>query len=174
MRTRRMNKLYSRVRTGWQKRMPQNQSSGAGRCLLNAEEEILHSISTRVPLPVVLNGICSALDRQIRSVVSLISLPWDYASQIVAVPLNVAAFGLRTYCCAALVGENDEPLGSLEMYCCVPRRPSPCEFQLIARAAYLAAIAITLGRGMGEAGDCGARAIRPGRGRVLEWPVSRN
>jgi hypothetical protein len=107
-------------------------------------------------------------------VVSLISLPWDDTGEFAAIRANAAAFGLSSYCSAGLVGDNDEPLGSLEMYCCVQRHPSACEFQLIARAAYLAAIAITLGSEKRHADNCGVRADRPAPGRVLEWPGSRH
>jgi hypothetical protein len=112
--------------------------------LLGAEEQLLQSISARAPLPEVLNGICSALDRQIGNVVSLISLPGDDASELAAIAMNAAIFGLHTFCSAGLVAENDEVLGSLEMYCSVPRSPSAREFQLIERGKCLAAIAIKL------------------------------
>jgi hypothetical protein len=112
--------------------------------LLGAEEQLLQSISARAPLPEVLNGICSALDRQIGNVVSLISLPGDDASELAAIAMNAAIFGLHTFCSAALVAENDEVLGSLEMYCSVPRSPSARESQLIERGKCLAAIAIKL------------------------------
>jgi len=42
---------------------------------------------------------------------------------------------------AGITAENDSLLGSLEMFCCVARRPSDRELQVIARAACLAAIA---------------------------------
>ena len=112
--------------------------------LLNTEEQLLQSISARAPLPEVLNGICSALDRQIGNVVSLISLPGDDASELAAIAMNAPLFGLHTFCSAGLVAENDEVLGSLEMYCSVPRSPSAREFQLIERGKCLAAIAIKL------------------------------
>ncbi len=112
--------------------------------LLGAEEQLLQSISARAPLPEVLNGICSALDRQIGNVVSLIYLPGDDASELAAIAMNATLFGLHTFCSAGLVAENDEVLGSLEMYCSVPRSPSAREFQLIERGKCLAAIAIKL------------------------------
>jgi len=142
--------------------------------LLRAEEQLLQSISTRAPLPGVLNGICSALDCQIGNVVSLISLPGDDASDLAAIAMNAALFGLYTFCSEGLVAENDELLGSLEMYCSVPRSPSASEFQLIERAKCLAAIAIKLDNEADHQGNCGMRGNRPVRGRVLEWPVSMN
>ena len=112
--------------------------------LLTTEEQLLQSISTGAPLPRILNGICSALDCQIGDVVSLISLPGDDASELAAIAMNATLFGLHTFCSAGLVAENDEVLGSLEMYCSVPRSPSAREFQLIERGKCLAAIAIKL------------------------------
>jgi hypothetical protein len=142
--------------------------------LLSAEEQLLQSIFTRAPLPEVLNGICSALDCRIGNVVSLISLPGDDASELAAIAMNAALFGLYTFCSEGVVAENDELLGSLEMYCSVPRSPSASEFQLIERAKCLAAIAIKLDKEAAHKGNCGMRGNRPVRGRVLEWPASMN
>jgi hypothetical protein len=142
--------------------------------LLSAEEHLLQSISTGAPLPEVLNGICSALDCQIGEVVSFISLPGDDASELAEIAMNAAFFGLYTFCSESVVGENDELLGSLEMYCSVQRSPSAGEFQLIERAKCLAAIAIKLDNEAGYRGKCGTRENRPVRGHVLEWPVSMN
>lgn len=142
--------------------------------LLSAEEQLLQLISTRAPLPRVLNEICSALDRQIGNVVSLITLPGDHASDLAAMAMNAALFGLYTFCSEGVVAENDELLGSLQMYCSVPRSPSASEFQLIERAKCLAAIAIKLDNEADHQGNCGMRGDRPVPGRVLEWPASMN
>jgi hypothetical protein len=142
--------------------------------LMSAEEQLLQSISNRAPLPGVLNEICSALDCQIGSVVSLISLPGDDACELTAMAMNAVLFGLYTFCSEGVVAENGELLGSLEMYSSVPRSPSASESQLIERARCLAAIAIQRHnearhheRGLIDTG-------RPVRGHVLEWPVSVN
>ena len=142
--------------------------------LLSVEEQLLQSISVRAPLQEVLNGICSALDCQIGNVVSLICLPGDDASELAAISMNAELFGLYTFCSEGVVAEKGELLGSLEMYCCVPRSPSLEEFQLIERAKCLAAIAIKLYNEEDHQGNCGMRGNRPVRGRVLEWPVSMN
>jgi hypothetical protein len=110
--------------------------------LLRAEEQILHAISARAPVSEILNEICIALDRQIGNMVSLISLPEDDATTVVEVARNAALFGLYAFCSEGIVAENDEVLGSLEMYCTVPRRPSANEVALIERAKCLVAIAI--------------------------------
>jgi hypothetical protein len=152
--------------------MPPFESEDKIQYLLSAEEQLLQSISTGAPLPGVLNGICSALDFQIGNVVSLISLPEDDPSELAA--MDAAFFGLYTFCSEGVVAENNELLGSLEMYCSSPRSPSPRESQWIERAKCLAAIAIKLDQEPAHQGHCGLRENRPARGRVHEWPVSMN
>jgi hypothetical protein len=142
--------------------------------ILSAEEQLLRSISSRAPLPKVLNEICTALDCQIGNVVSLISPPGNDASELATIAMNAVNFGLYTFCSEGVVAENDELLGSLEMYCSVPRSPSASEFQLIERAKCLAAIAIKRHNEASHQGNCGIRENRPVRGGVLEWPVSMN
>ena len=112
--------------------------------LLRAEEEILRAISVRAPLSELLNRICAALDCQIGNVVSLISLPGEDATALAALAENAQLFGLYTFCSVDVVDGGREPLGSLETYSCIPRRPSLDEFQLIERATRLAATAIKL------------------------------
>jgi hypothetical protein len=141
---------------------------------LRAEEQLLQSISTGASLPGVLNEICSALDCQIGNVVSLITLPGDDPSELAAIAMNAARFGLHTFCSESVAAENDELLGFLEMYCSLPREPTAEEVQLIERAKCLAAIAITLDNEADHQGNCGMRGNRPVRGRVLEWPVTVN
>jgi hypothetical protein len=169
-----MDKYDSGSRDRPQKSKVHRNCDGKIQYLFSAEEQLLQSISARAPLPEVLHGICSALDCQISNVVSLISLPGDDASELAAIAMNATLFGLYTFCSAGLVGENDELLGSLEMYCCVPRSPSPREFQLIERATCLAALAIKLDKEADHQGNCGTRGNRPVRGGVFEWPLSMN
>jgi hypothetical protein len=142
--------------------------------LLRAEEQLLRSISARIPLREVLDRICSALDLQIGNIYSLICLPDDDATDHAAIARVAAHFGLHTFCSAGVVAQNDELLGSLEMYCCVPRRPSAREFQLIERATCIAGIAIKRHNEAGHHGHCCIQRNRPVRGGVLEWPVSMN
>jgi hypothetical protein len=169
-----MNKSHSRTGGNSQGRMPPCESEDKIQYLLSAEEQLLQSISSGAPLPGVLNGICSALDCQIGNVVSLISLPEDDASELAAIAMNAALFGLYTFCSEGVVAENDELLGSLEMYCSFPRSPSASESQWIERAKCLAAIAIKLDQEAVHQGNCGLRGNRPARGPVLEWPISMN
>jgi GAF domain-containing protein len=137
----------------------------------SVEEQFLQSISIQAPLPKILNEICIALDCHIGSVVSLISLPGDDPVELAAMALNAARFGLNAFCSEEIVAENAEPLGYLEMYCSLRRKPSAGELQFIERAKYLAAIAIKRHHEAGQQGNCGNR---PARGRLLEWPVPMN
>ena len=142
--------------------------------LLSGEEQLLQSLTTHAPLTKVLNRICSALDSQIGNVVSLISLPGDDPGDHAAIGMAAARFGLHPFCSEGVVAKNDEVLGSLEMYCCVPRSPTAREFQLIERAKCLAVIAIKFDKEADDQGHCGMRRNRPVLGRVLEWPGSMN
>jgi len=86
--------------------------------------------------------ICDALDSEIGNMMSLIALPNDDATGLAAIAKSASLFGLHKFCSANVVDGNDESLGSLEMYCSVPRRPFLNELQLIERATCLAAVAI--------------------------------
>jgi hypothetical protein len=138
------------------------------------EEHVLQSIPSRVPLPKVLNEICSVLDGQIGNVVSLISLPGDNAGDLEAIARNAALFGLYTFCAEGVFAESDELLGFLEMYSSVARSPNASEFQLIEREMCLAAIAIKRHNEASHQDNgvmCGNQGAQK---RVLEWPASRN
>lgn len=136
---------------------------------LTGEKLLLESIFARAPLARLLNEICNALDRQIGNVVSLVSLAGDGEGDPSAMGMNAALFGLSTFCCEPVLGDHDEALGSLEMYCCVPRCPSAGEFKLIERAKCLAAIAIQR-----EDEVDGRRPGDPDGKRLPEMPFSLN
>ena len=110
--------------------------------LLKAEGGILQSISGRAPLTEVLHKICASLNLEIGNIISLFSLSNDGATGLSTVAKSAVLFGLHKFCSARVVAGNDEVLGSLEMYSCVPRRPFLPEVRLIERATCLAAIAI--------------------------------
>ena len=169
-----MNEYPSRPRAGSQiLRLPRS-SDDKIQYLLRAEEQLLQSIPARAPLLEVLDRICSAINSQIGNMVSLISLPGDDVTDHAAIARIAALFGLHAFCSSGVVAENDELLGSLEMYSCVQRRPSAREFQLIKRATCLAAIAIKRHNEAGHNGYCRIQGNQPRRGGVLEWPVSVN
>ena len=137
-----MDDYNFRSRDRSQEYLPHRTSRCEIQYLLKVEEQLLHSISARMPLPEVLRKICRALDAEIGNMMSLISLPDDDATGLAAIAKGAALFGLYKFCSATVVGGNDEVLGSLEMYCRVPRNPFLREVQLIERATCLAAVAI--------------------------------
>ena len=158
----------------WQISAPSRYSADRIQYLLKTEEQILQSISARAPISKILNDICNALDCQIGNMVSLISMPDNNASSGAEVSHSVALFGLYSFASAAIGAENVEGLGILEMYCCVSRRPSPRESQLIERAVSLAAVAIKRHKETIDGGNCRVDGVRSARGYVPETPSSMN
>lgn len=157
-----------------EKRNAHRRSDDKIQYLLQAEEQLLQSISSHASLPKVLNGICSALDFQIGNVVSLITLPDDDRGELADVAMNAARFGLHTFCSEGVMAENDDLLGFLEMYSSVRRDPTAEEVQLIERAKCLAAIAIEREDEPGRQGNWRSEGHRTSHGRLLEWPASGN
>jgi hypothetical protein len=124
---------------------PLHRSDGTVQYLLNDEEQILRMISARSPTLTIMNEICHTLDCQIGNMVSLIFLEGEDESGADEIARSAAVFGLHIFFSASICAEDGNELGTLEMYCRVPRNPSSWEFQLIDRAACLAAIAIENG-----------------------------
>jgi len=116
------------------------QSSGRKETLLRGEKSILELISMGAPLPGVLNRLCAAIDLQIGNLVSVI-LPADN-QELHAVTRKAVQFGLQVFWSGSIPLRNEDVLGSLQMYCCVSRPPTPFELQLIERVTHLAALAI--------------------------------
>ena len=137
-----MNKNRLRTPDELHSRIPPSHLDGRSGYLLREEEQILHCISTRAPLQDVLEGICGALDYQIGSVISFISLPGDNEHALCAIATKAANLGLSNFCTQNVFSEDSQQLGWLEMYSFERRSPSAREFQLIERAICLAAIAI--------------------------------
>jgi GAF domain-containing protein len=102
------------------------------------------------------------------------SLPGNDPSELAAIVMNAARFGLHTFCSEGVTAENDELLGFLEMYSSVPRDPTDEDLQLIERAKCLVAIAIKRHNEASHQDNGGERRNQGVRKRVLEWPVSRN
>jgi len=155
-----------------QKHNSDRDSGGEVRYLLRAEEQVLQSISAHAPLREVLHKICQALDSDIGNTISVISLPNDETTSLVAIAKGAALFGLHKFCSAGVVSGNDELLGFLEMYCCIPRSPFLSEVKLMERATCLAALAIKCYDETGKHGDSWVQGKRASRTNVLEWPVS--
>jgi len=168
-----MDESESRSLAKWEISVPSRYSAHRIQ-YLKAEEQILQSISARAPISKILNDICNALDCQIGNMVSLISAPANNAISAAEVSRSAALFGLHVFCSVVIGAESGEELGSLEMYCCVSRNPSPREFQLIERAACLAAVAIKRHCEAGDRGNCRIHGVRSAKGYVPEMPTSMN
>ena len=170
-----MDESEFRALAKWQISIPPRYSENRIQYSLKTEEQILQSISARAPISKILNDICHALDCEIGNMVSLISVPDGNAISGAEVLHSAVLFGLYRFFAVVIVAENNgEELGSLEMYCCVSRNPSPREFQLIERAVCLVAIAIKRYREMGDGGNCRIHGIRSARGYVPKTPTSMN
>jgi len=131
------------LRDGRQERWPQRNSGSEIEHLLRTEEQILDSISGRAPLPEILHKICDALNLEMGNLISFFSIPTDHATDLAAIASSAELFGFYKFCSTDVVDGNGELLGSLEMYCSVPRSPFLSDAPLIERAACLAAVAIT-------------------------------
>jgi len=106
--------------------------------------------------------------------VSLFCLPGDDAIDAFELARNAGLFGLFIFASVGIFAESGEELGSLEMYSCDPRNPSPCELRLVDRAVSLAAIAIHRDLAAGHPPNWRLPANRTPRANLLKWPVSPN
>jgi len=158
----------------WQISVPPCYSADSIQYLLKGEEQIFQSISARAPISKILDDICNALDCQIGNTVSLISVPGNNVMSAAEVSSSAALFGLHIFLSVAIGAESVEELGSLDMYCCVSRNPSPRELQLIERAVCLAAVAIKRYRETGDGSNCRMHGVRSALGYVPEPPSSMN
>ena len=131
-------------RTKWSSRQSplDGRSSAKKWTALQGERNILALISRGAPLPEVLNNLCTAIDLQIGNIVSVVLLPDDTERSFETIARGALQFGLRLYWSADIPFRDQGVLGSIEMYCCVPRTPTPFELKLIQRATFLAAVAI--------------------------------
>jgi hypothetical protein len=106
------------------------------------ERQVVELISLGAPLPGILNKLCTAIDLQIGNVVSLISLPDEQESHLCCITESAVRFGLNPFSFTRILSRKKKLLGTLQVYCCDERRPTPTESQLIERVIELAAIAL--------------------------------
>ena len=137
-----MNDDHFHLRHGWRVPPQYRHSGDEVQYLLRAEHQLLQSISGRAPIADVLQHICEALDSQLGNMFSVISLPTDDPAAVIAIAKSATLFRLYKFVSASVVGDGDQPLASLEIYCTLDRRPHLSEVQLIERATCLAAVAI--------------------------------
>jgi hypothetical protein len=110
--------------------------------LLKTEPQILQLISARAPIEKILDEISCALDYQIGNIVSVVSLADEDSLGAAEIAKNAALFGLYAFFSGGIAADSGQRFGTLDMYSCLPRRPSPCELQLVGRAMCLAALAV--------------------------------
>lgn len=169
-----MDEQSFRQRERWLISVQSQPAEGRVQYLLEAEEQILRSIAVRAPVPQILNEICTALDRQIGNMVSLISAPEDDVASTAEIARNADLFGLHIFFSGGIFGEGGGEIGSLEMYSCTARDPFVHELQLVARAICLAAIAMGCDTKAGHQANHPRLEKGPARGNVGSWPVSVN
>ena len=118
------------------------QESDNSQALLAGEGQLLELISEGAPLPQILDRVCTGLDVQVGNVISLVFLRDDEEHTLHKIEDSAATFGLIAFSCTPILSTEEEFLGTLEMYCCFPRKPTLSESGLIERATRLAALAI--------------------------------
>ena len=105
---------------------------------------------------------------------TLISVPGNKVMSAAEVSSSAALFGLHIFVSVVIGAESVEEFGSLEMYCCASRNPSPGELQLIERAVCLAAVAIKRFLETADGSKCRMHGVRSARGYLPEPPTSVN
>jgi hypothetical protein len=142
--------------------------------LLAAEGQLLDLISEGAPLPQILERVCAAVDIQLGNVVSLVLLPDDAEHTSHAFEQSAVTFGLTPFNCTPILSAEAGFLGTLETYCCFPRKPSLTESELIEQAAHLAAVAIQHFNLDVRAESCSLEWNGATRGSPHEGPPSSN
>jgi hypothetical protein len=169
-----MNKARRDSSNRFQRRHVPSHMDGRVQFLLNGEEHLLSAIASRASLQGILNGICSALNFQIGNVVSLIARSgnddWDLGEGA----LKAALCGLFMFSSESILAEDGEVLGNFEVYCCVSRKPTDNESQLIKRAGCLATVAIKLIDETESGSDQAHRGNWPALITANEWSLSLN
>jgi hypothetical protein len=110
--------------------------------LLLREKQIVELISLGAPLPGILNKLCTAIDIQIGNVVSLVLLPDDQDNALLSIIRLATECGLIVFSSRNILSSDRSLLGTLQIYCCDQRHPTPHEAQLITRVVHLAAVAL--------------------------------
>jgi hypothetical protein len=118
------------------------ESNDHRRSQLAEERHILELISLGAPLPGILNKLCTAIDVEIGNVVSLFLLPEATETHLCSFTQSATQVGLHLFAVVDIPTRDKPPVGTLEIYCCDPRRPTPHEHRLMERVVHLAAMAI--------------------------------
>lgn len=112
------------------------------RCQLVGERQIIELISLGAPLPGILNKLCMMIDVRIGNVVSVVSLPETDENHNCSITRSALQVGLEVFSSSAILAPDRTLLGTLEIYGCDPRRPTPHEYHLINHVVYLASLAL--------------------------------
>jgi hypothetical protein len=118
------------------------QTTDNRRCPVVGERQILELISLGAPLPGILNKLCMIIDVRIGDVVSIISLPDADENHFCTMTRSALQVGLEMFYSSPILSFDNLFLGSLEIFGCDPRQPTPLEFLLIERVTYLASLAL--------------------------------
>src|SRR5579863_10619205 len=82
------------------------------------------------------------LDVRIGNVVSIVSLPDAAENHFCTMTRSALQVGLEIFSSSAILSFENRFLGTLEIFGCDPRQPTPLEFHLIERVTYLASLAL--------------------------------
>src|SRR5580658_415994 len=107
--------------------------SDTRRGQLVGERQILELISLGAPLPGILNRLCTAIDIQIGNVVSLVFLSDREENDLYSITDSAMQFGLNIFSSTRILSRDKSLLGTLQIYCCDERCPTPREYRLIER-----------------------------------------
>jgi hypothetical protein len=128
-------------------------SSDGRRCPLVGERQILELISLGAPLPGILNKLCMILDVRLGDVVSIVSLPDADENHFCTMTRSALQVGLEVFSSNAILSTGRNFLGSLEIFGCDARRPTPLECHLIERVTFLAALALERHEALAESDE---------------------
>jgi hypothetical protein len=117
-------------------------ASDGRRCQVVGERQILELISLGAPLSGILNKLCMILDVRIGNVVSIVSLPDADENHFCTMTRSALQVGLEVFSSSVILSADRNVLGTLKIYGCDARRPTPLEYYLIERVTYLAALAL--------------------------------
>jgi hypothetical protein len=112
------------------------------RCPVVGERQILELISLGAPLAGILNKLCMMIDVRIGDVVSVISLPDADENHSCTMTRSALQVGLEVFSSSVILSFDELFLGTLEIFGCDPRRPTPLEYVLIERVTHLASLAL--------------------------------
>jgi hypothetical protein len=117
---------------------PYRPFSNSRRSPLAEERHILELISLGTPLSRILINLCAAMDFQIGNVVSHVFLSNRGKNDLYSVTQSATQFGLNVFASTRILSPDRTRLGTLQIYGCERRYPTPNEYQLIRRLAILA------------------------------------